>query len=108
MFSLSRRRVTRYPSGGYETLVRDTPTELPREYQAEHVRQALAADPRVSALGLEIEIGDAEVWVRGLVATKARRDAALEIVRAACGECVVRDGLEVVSLTLEPDEEQLR
>jgi len=84
---------------------RDAP--LPREYHAEHVRQALASDPRVSELGLEIEIGDGEVWVRGHIATDARRDAALEIVRAACGGCVVRDGLDVVTIIAEPDEEQL-
>ena len=47
------------------------------------------------------------VRARGHVATEARRDAALEIVRDACGECAVRDGLEVVTVAAVPDEEQL-
>lgn len=60
-------------------------TVLPRVYRAQHVRQALACDPRVSELGVEIEIGEHHVWVRGRVATLARRDAVLAIVRDACG-----------------------
>ena len=81
--------------------------ELPRAYRAEHVRQALAADPLVSELGLEVEIGDGVVWVRGRVANDDRRRAALEVVRAACAECDVRDGLEIVNVAPEPDEELL-
>src|SRR5947209_1190840 len=103
--------VVRYPATGYETHMADQSgapgADLPRVYRAEHVRQALAADPRVSELGLEIEIGDSEVWVRGHVATDARRRAALDVVRDACGECRVRDGIDVVAPVGEPAEEQL-
>jgi BON domain len=81
--------------------------DLPRVYRAEHVRQLLAADPRVSELDLEIEIGEGEVWVRGQVTTDARRRAALELVRAACDECTVRDGIVVVATGAEPAEERL-
>lgn len=78
-----------------------------RAYHAEHVRQTLAADPRVSELGVDVEIAEHEVWVRGRVATEERRRAVLAVVREACEQCDVRDGLELIAVALEPDEERL-
>jgi osmotically-inducible protein OsmY len=72
-------------------------TDGPALYQVEHLREALATDERTGELGLDIDVVEGKVFVRGAVATEERRKAVGEIA-----EKVLR-GLEVVNET-EVDE----
>jgi osmotically-inducible protein OsmY len=49
-------------------------------YLAEHVRDALARDPRVSELDVTVEIDNETVVLSGIVASSQRQEAAAEIV----------------------------
>ena len=51
-------------------------------YLAEHVREALAQDPRVGELGLNVEIIGETVVLRGTLTSPERREAASHIARA--------------------------
>lgn len=48
-------------------------------YTAAHVHDAIALDPRVAELGIEVEVDGETVTLRGVVPNRARRDAAAEI-----------------------------
>ena len=45
------------------------------EYLAQHVRDALAEDPRVSELGISVTVAGDHVYLGGQVATNERRQA---------------------------------
>lgn len=59
----------------------------------EHVRDALARDPRTGELGLEASIENDALVVRGVVGSEERRVAVLEVAREAAS------GLEVINQT---------
>ena len=50
------------------------------EYTEAHVAEALATDPRVSALGIEVSIRAREVFLSGDVASTERKAAVTEVV----------------------------
>ncbi len=53
-------------------------TEQPsadEEYLAQHLRDALAEDPRVSELGIGVTVADGHAYLSGKVATPERRHA---------------------------------
>ena len=54
------------------------------DYQAEHVREALAADPRVNAPELRVRIGVGIVHVDGVVPTRERQAAIEAVVVELC------------------------
>lgn len=49
-------------------------------YTEAHVAEALATDPRVSTLGIEVAIRGREVFVSGEVGTPEARDGVAEVV----------------------------
>lgn len=49
-------------------------------YLAEHVREALAHDPRVSELGVAVEITGETVVLSGTLASPERQQAAADVV----------------------------
>jgi osmotically-inducible protein OsmY len=53
----------------------------PDDYLAQHLRDALAADARVSELGLDVALRHGELYVTGTVSTEERR-AAVDAVAA--------------------------
>lgn len=53
----------------------------PGEYLEAHVAEALATDPRVSTLGVEVSIRGSDVFLSGEVGTGGRKDAVAEVVR---------------------------
>lgn len=72
------------------------------EYLGEHVRNALAHDPRVADLGISVTVEPGTVRLSGEVATEERREAAAVVTRE------MLDGIEVrnevtVSACDEPD-----
>ncbi len=54
--------------------------EPPPGYTEAHVAEALAIDPRVSTLGIEVTIRGREVFLSGDVGTSERKDAVTEVV----------------------------
>ncbi len=50
------------------------------EYAEAHVAEALATDPRVSTLGIEVTIRAGEVFLSGDVGTPERKVAVAEVV----------------------------
>ncbi len=72
-------------------------------YLVEHVRDALAHDPRVSELDVVVEIDDETVVLSGTVASAGRQEAAADVVRDLLPNHHVRDETEVADLA-EPTE----
>lgn len=53
------------------------------EYLAQHVREALAHDPRVADLGISVRVEPGAVRLSGQVATEERREAVAVVAREA-------------------------
>ena len=54
-------------------------TGADEEYLAQHLRDALAEDPRVSELGIVVTVVGGHVYLSGEVATAERRQAIAEV-----------------------------
>jgi osmotically-inducible protein OsmY len=65
------------------------------EYLAEHVRTALATDPRVHEQGLDVTVIGHTIVLRGTVPTPARRDAAGEVVHEIAPGADILNDVEV-------------
>jgi osmotically-inducible protein OsmY len=79
----------------------------PDVYQAEHLREALAKDPRVNELELDVSLARGVVYVSGTVGTQARRDAVTEVLRElAPGQDVVNQ-TSVLSVSPPPEAERI-
>ena len=50
-------------------------------YIAEHVRDALASDPRTAGIELDVSAAGDAIVLRGTVTTTRRRDAAQDVIR---------------------------
>ena len=50
-------------------------------YDAQHLKDALAADPRVAELGLEVSEVGGTMYVRGVVSSGEQRDAVDAVAR---------------------------
>ncbi|HWC14299.1 MAG TPA: BON domain-containing protein [Actinomycetota bacterium] len=79
----------------------------PHEYLVEKVKQALAEDPRAGEIALDVQIAGDTIFVRGSVATEARRDALTDVVRDAAPGWDVRNETEVPDLSGPPVVENL-
>jgi len=79
----------------------------PEHYAGERLRGALAADPRVSDLSLQVHIVAGNVFVTGQVSTQERVDAVFEIAVRVLPEHVVHNDLSVITLTEAPAVEQI-
>jgi BON domain len=75
----------------------------PDPYLAEHVREALARDPRVSELGIDIAISGESVVLRGTLPSRQRQEAAVALVRELLPRHHVRDETVVADFP-EPTE----
>ena len=75
----------------------------PVEYRTAHVRDRLAADPRVAALDLTVRVVDDKVYVAGTVQTPGQRDVAGAVVAEALPDLAVHNEL-VVGDCPEPPE----
>ena len=80
----------------------DRPKDLD-PYLVEHLRDALAHDPRVGELDVAIEIDDETIVLSGTVATADRQEAAADVVRDLLPNHHVRDETEVADFA-EPTE----
>lgn len=58
-----------------------TGVEEPEHYACQHLREALAADPRLGELGVQVQIASGKVFLSGQVSTPERQ-AAVALVAA--------------------------
>lgn len=76
-------------------------------YTSQHVSEALARDPRVGELGLEVELDGDEVHVSGNVTTEQRRAAVPDVVHDALPDAKLRNDVSVLDCGEEPEVERL-
>jgi len=76
----------------------------PLEYTAAHLNDALAGDPRVSELGLRIDVRGERLYVTGMVAT-VERQAAIDEVLGALTTYEIHNETAVARLA-EPEESE--
>lgn len=79
----------------------------PAEYVSQRLRDRLAADGRVNALGVEVTVRGGDVFLSGAVETEERRRAIADIAREELPGHVVHDGLAVTELDAAPGAEEL-
>jgi osmotically-inducible protein OsmY len=79
----------------------------PEHYLVERVRTALANDPRVSELELQVTIAAGKVFVSGTVPTEQRRRAVADVVRALLPDREVHNDTTVVTYDSPPEVEEL-
>ena len=78
------------------------------EYVCGEVQRALAADPALAELGIEITVLAGAIELRGPIATAERRARALELVRRLFPDRRVDDALELLELAPPAPPEAVR
>jgi osmotically-inducible protein OsmY len=82
--------------------VTGTTDGAPEPYAIAHVRDALASDPRVAALGLEVLAANGVLVLLGRVDTEGQREGAGEVAHAAASGYEIRNDLEVIDASAPP------
>jgi hypothetical protein len=77
-------------------------------YEAAHLTELLAEDPRTSAPELRVTVAGSVVTVTGTVATEERREAVDDVIRDSHPELEVRNDVTVVDLSAPPSNEVVR
>ena len=77
------------------------------EYLVERIREAIASDPRVNELELQVTVAGEKVFVSGTVATAERRDAIGEVLAAVAPNHEIHNETSVIPLSPEPEVEEL-
>jgi osmotically-inducible protein OsmY len=83
------------------------PSDEPDPYLIERVREALAEDPRVGELYVQVAVAAGKVFISGTVATEERKVAMSELVRELLPDHEVHNMTTVSSLTEPLDTEQI-
>lgn len=68
------------------------------EYLAEHVRQAVATDPRTTVQGLQVRVTDSELFLAGDVGSEQRRQAVAEVAAEVAPGRRIHNDVVVVDL----------
>jgi BON domain len=87
--------------------MRDATEGEPSDYRAEHIRAALAVDPRVHDPELDVHVQGGRVLVTGTVPTPDRRSAIEAVVRETCPDLDVDNLVTVVAYTEPPAPERI-
>jgi osmotically-inducible protein OsmY len=77
------------------------------EYLIGRVQRALALDPRLNELHLDVHVSARRVFVTGEVATEERRQAVEEVVTRRCPGHEVHVHVTVVPVSAEPGREDI-
>jgi osmotically-inducible protein OsmY len=75
------------------------------EYSVARIREALAGDPRVGEIEIDVRLRGARVILSGALPTEERRRTAAEVAREAAGGLEVVDQLEVTERSPGPEEQ---
>jgi osmotically-inducible protein OsmY len=76
-------------------------------YLVQHIREALAHDPDVSELEIDVKIRGRKVFLKGSVSTAERQEAITETVRAVVPDHEIHNETVVTDLSDEPGVERL-
>jgi osmotically-inducible protein OsmY len=85
----------------------EEPKEEPKHYLVQRIREALAHDPRVSEIELQVTVRGSKVFVAGAVSTEDRRQAVTEVVQEAAPDCEVHNETRASFRPGEVEEEEL-
>ena len=77
-------------------------------YEAAHLSELLANDPRTGAPEIRVDVTGTTVTVTGSVTTEERRRAIEAVLREAHPELQVRNDVNVVDLSGPPSTEEIR
>ena len=77
------------------------------QYLIERIHEALATDPRVNELELEVSVAAGRVYVTGTVASQERQEAVADVVAELAPDRDVHNQTTVVHLSSEPEVEKL-
>jgi osmotically-inducible protein OsmY len=80
---------------------------VPDSYVAEHIRDAMAQDPRLSELHVDITITSGKVFLTGSVASEERRANLTTVVRDLLPDREVVNHTSIEAPADEPDVEKL-
>jgi osmotically-inducible protein OsmY len=83
------------------------PTEEPKGYLVQHIKDAFAHDPRVSELEIEVKIRANRVFLRGTVPTEERREALAAIAGDVARGHEIHNETVVATLSETPGVERL-
>jgi hypothetical protein len=86
--------------------VTDTAGE-PKHYLIGRVREALATDPRVNELTIQVTVAGDKIFLTGTVATAERRDAISAVVEELLPEYEIHNETTVQSYQAAPEPETL-
>jgi osmotically-inducible protein OsmY len=84
----------------------DRSTDL-EPYLTQHLREALARDPRVGELGVDVHICDGIVVLTGTVTSLTQQEAASVVARELLPQHGVRNEIAVAFLPETPEVEHL-
>lgn len=83
------------------------PSDQPVHYLVQHIREALAHDPQVSELELDVRIRGNKVFLKGSIPTAERREAITEIARSVLPDHEIHNEIEVSPMPEAPGVERL-
>jgi hypothetical protein len=78
------------------------------QYLAAHIQQRLAEDPRTAEQGVRAFVRDRQVFLRGDVPTRQRRDRVLAVVREVVPDHDIHDELVLTECAEPAGWEELR
>jgi osmotically-inducible protein OsmY len=81
--------------------------EMATPYLVARLRDALAHDPRVAALDINVRIVGIDVFLTGQVASSARRDAVHAVVHDFAPELTVHNQLDVLPVDAPTTREEI-
>jgi osmotically-inducible protein OsmY len=82
-------------------------TEEPVHYLVQHIREALAHDPQVSELEIDVKIRGKKVFLKGTVPTTGRQEAITAVAQAVAPDHDIHNETIVATLSEEPGVERL-
>lgn len=81
----------------------------PKQYVVEHIRDALAQDPRVAELDVQVKVVGERIFVKGTVPVQARRDAITTVLREMFGDDTeIHNEVSVLAPVERPEPEHLQ
>jgi osmotically-inducible protein OsmY len=85
------------------------PGREPKQYVVEHVRDALAQDPRVGELDVKVKVVGDRIFVKGTVSAATRRDAITVVLEEMFGgDADIHNEVTVLAPTERPEPEHLQ
>jgi osmotically-inducible protein OsmY len=83
------------------------PSEEPKQYLVQRIREALAGDSRVRELESDVRIRGNKVFLKGSVPTAERREAITSIAREVLPDHDIHNEIVVADLSEQPGVERL-